>query len=301
MSKFSGKSDLADYIAGMGGWYDQDSNPVKFGQDHVNVYYSDEMKDFDAFKKKTGGVLHQHYRIKVDEHNFKFVKEHCPKFDYYEEKNLAKDKRTKSGEREIKYYRFKYWGQEYSSFKEINKRGVYITTEIHFNTILDLIKYYPYIVTAACGGEVFISNHSCVDKTHEENLQYGHEGLKKYYDEELAKHYFEICRDYLCYKLEERTKIIPINYLTKKLEADSNYYLFVGPDKIDYNHPIEYVRKNGKNYLFWSQPKYYDNSIIELSVQDVENFLKEDIKNVEVKIKYVKMPEEGFPLILNNK
>lgn len=298
MSRFSGKCDLADYIMGKGGWYDKECTPITFGQKGINVYYSDEMKDFEAFKKETNGVLYQHHKIEVDEYNLKFVKDHCSKFDYYEEKNLAKDKRTKSGEKEIRYYKFKYWDQEYFSFKKLNKQGVYITTEIHFDTILDLIKYYPYIVTAAYDGKVFISNRSHVDKNYEENLQFGREGLKEFYDQALAKHYFEVCRDYLCYKLEERTTIIPINYLTKKLEADSNYYLFVETDKIDYNHPIEYIQESGRNYLFWSSPKYYDNSIIELSAQDVENFLKEDIENGKVKIKYVKMPEEGFPLII---
>lgn len=298
MSRFSGKCDLADYIMGKGGWYDKECTPITFGQKGINVYYSDEMKDFEAFKKETNGILYQHHKIEVDEYNFKFVKDHCSKFDYYEEKNLAKDKRTKSGKKEIQYYKFKYWDQEYFSFKKLNKQGVYITTEIHFDTILDLIKYYPYIVTAACDNKVFISNRSHVDKNYEENLQFGREGFKEFYDQALAKHYFEVCRNYLCYKLEERTKIIAINYLTKKLEANSDYYLCVGPDKIDYNHPIEYVWEDDVHHSFWSSPKYYNETIIELSVQDVENFLKEDIENGKVKIKYVKMPEEGFPLII---
>lgn len=297
MSRFSGKCDLADYIMCKGGWYDKEGTPVTFGQKGINVYYSDEMKDFEAFKKETNGVLYQHHKIEVNEYNFKFVKDHCSKFDYYEEKNLAKDRRTKSGKKEIRYYKFKYWDQEYFSFKKLNKQGVYITTEIHFDTILDLIKYYPYIVTAAYDGKVFISNRSYVDKNYEENLKFGSEGSKEFYDQELAKHYFEVCRNYLCYKLEERTKIIPIKYLSKNLD-DDNYYLCIGIDKIDHNHPIEYVWEDDMHHSFWSCPKYYNETIIELSAQDVENFLKEDIEKRKVKIKYVKMLEEDFPLIL---
>ena len=299
MSRFSGKCDLADYIAGKGGWYDKEGTPITFGQKGISVYYSDEMKDFEAFKKETNGVLYQHHKIEVDEYNFKFVKDHCPEFDYYEEKNLAKDKRTKSGEKEIQYYKFKYWDHEYFSFKKLNKQGVYITTEIHFDTILDLIKYYPYIVTAVYDNKVFISNRSYVDKNYEENLEFGSEGLKEFYDQKLAKHYFEVCRDYLCYKLEERTKIIPICCLSKNLEMGSNYYISVGTDKIDYNHPIEYVWEDDAHHSFWSSPKYYNETLIELSAQDVENFLKEYIEKRKVKIKYVKMLEEDFPLILN--
>ena len=35
MSRWSGKCDFADHIAGLGGWYDKDGNPVKFGQEGV--------------------------------------------------------------------------------------------------------------------------------------------------------------------------------------------------------------------------------------------------------------------------
>ena len=51
MSEYSGRYDLFDHIAGMGGWFDKDGNEVKFGQENVNVYYSDELRDFEAFKK----------------------------------------------------------------------------------------------------------------------------------------------------------------------------------------------------------------------------------------------------------
>ena len=48
MSKFSGKFDLFDHIAGMGGWFDKDGNEVKFGQENVNAYYNELMKKMEG-------------------------------------------------------------------------------------------------------------------------------------------------------------------------------------------------------------------------------------------------------------
>ena len=50
MSIYSGKADLCDHIAGLGGWYDRYGNPVKIGQEGVGAYYSDEYQDFLKFK-----------------------------------------------------------------------------------------------------------------------------------------------------------------------------------------------------------------------------------------------------------
>lgn len=68
MSKFSARNDFADHISGLGGWFDRNGNPVKFGQEGVCVYYSDELRDFKEFKRKTGGVIYQFKHIdKVNE------------------------------------------------------------------------------------------------------------------------------------------------------------------------------------------------------------------------------------------
>lgn len=32
MSRYSGKCDFRDCIAGLGGWFDKDGNPVKMGE-----------------------------------------------------------------------------------------------------------------------------------------------------------------------------------------------------------------------------------------------------------------------------
>ena len=52
MSRFSGKCDLFDHISGLGGWYDKEGNPIKFGESS-GPYYSDEYQDFLEFKKET--------------------------------------------------------------------------------------------------------------------------------------------------------------------------------------------------------------------------------------------------------
>lgn len=80
MSRYSGKCDFRDCIAGLGGWFDKDGNPVKMG-DGTGAYYSDEMLDFIAFKKKTGGVMYQNLKVIVTEANQDLVAKKCSYFD----------------------------------------------------------------------------------------------------------------------------------------------------------------------------------------------------------------------------
>lgn len=205
MSKFSGKCDLYDHIAGLGGWYDKDGNQVKFGQNGVNCYYSDEFQDFEAFKKATGGVIYQTHHInKVTKYNQYFIEEHNINFRVIKHHKQIADKRKKSGFREKISYTYSFFDKEYTA-QELNKQGgVYITTEIHFDEITDIIKYYPYTITMSYGDKngksiVYISRESFVDREHKESMQYGYlSEMKKVYDKELADHYKEvICRYYI--------------------------------------------------------------------------------------------------------
>jgi len=299
MSMFSGKCDLADHIAGCAGWYDRDGNPVKFGDPGVGAYYSDEYRDFIEFKKQTGGVLHQHKVIKLTPWNHEEVKKLCPEFDYQEHTRIVLDKRVKSGQREEKYLTYTYWGKEYT-LAELNKRKIYIEIDIKFDTILDLIPYYPYIVCCAAHKDgksyVVISERSFVDEELDDHLDGGwYSELWQHYKKELQEHYFEICRDYLCYKLDERTKTALIKDLAKT--EDSNYSLFVD-DELDCNHKVEFVWDDGKLHSHWTSPKQANAHEIIISHEDVEGYLREDIKNETVKIKYVKLPDGGFPVNL---
>lgn len=200
MSRFSGKCDLRDHISGLGGWYDRDGNPVKFGQEGVYCYYSDEMQDFEEFKKRTGGVIHQHKKVKVSECNQDEVVKHCPYLKIIPHTQVVVDKRYKEGKREITTYTYEYWGKEYT-LKELNKHGVSVVLDIHFDTLLDLIPYYPYIVSfAACGDgkeTVFISNESFVIEERDDRIERGvFSDYWESYVKELQEHYLEVFEKY---------------------------------------------------------------------------------------------------------
>ena len=196
MSIFSGKNDLFDYISGLGGWFGRDGNPVKLGE--ANCYYSDETLDFAEFKRQTGGVIHQRKKVTVTEWNQEDVKNHCPGFDFTKHVRKIPDKRCKSKFREETYYTYSYYGKEYGSLKELNKQNVYVTIDINFDTLLDIIPYYPYIVSSCShnGGStpescVFISDKPYPIKRMEERLNMG--GLVddsfQRYQRELNEHF----------------------------------------------------------------------------------------------------------------
>jgi hypothetical protein len=97
---------------------------------------------------------------------------------------------------------YTYWGKEYKSLKELNKKGYYATRTIHFNTLLDLIPYYPYIVSFMSGEEnghlfVVISGQSYVDYQEEEARKYGYNNeMTNYYRTKLQEHYIEVVNKY---------------------------------------------------------------------------------------------------------
>lgn len=288
MSRFSGKCDLFDHIAGMGGWYDKDRNPVKFGQEGVGAYYSEELQDFEAFKKATDGVIYQHKCIKkITEWNHNFVAEHCSQFEVLKHERVVADKRKKDGQRTDVYYTYKYWGKEYTQ-KEISQRGVYITVEIKFDTLLDLIKYYPYIVSFCCSSDgkqtVYITNESFVDEEFDDMLQHGHLARKDHYEKELANHYLYVCKTYFLPKLDERTKQIS---LIGCKPLHNGYYELLTDSPIDYMHHVKFVWADGKKHTHWTSPKMQDQYTILISEQDIENYLVDDIKHDTVKIEYV--------------
>lgn len=206
MSRFSGKADLFDYMNGLAGWHDKDGNKVNYGEGN-GPYYGDEYQDFLEFKRITNGVIHQHRKIKVNEYNQDYVKEHCKGFDYTLHTKEIKDARTTKGYREESYYTYFYYGKEYT-LKELNKKGVYITIDIHFDTILDLIPYYPYIVSMSCSNDgkqiVYISNQSFVDGELEEHLENGwYSDYWQHYKKELQGHYIDIVLKYFNPKEKE--------------------------------------------------------------------------------------------------
>lgn len=196
MSVYSGKCDLFDHISGKGGWFDKDGNPVKFSDPNVHVLYSDEWLDFLAFKKSTSGVMYQHRKITLTPWNHEEVKKLCKEFDYQEHTRTVPDKRAKNGQREEKYLTYTYYNKEYT-LKELNNKGIWITIDIHFDTLLDLIPYYPYLVSVCYHSDgkeiIYISQQSFVDEELDDHLEHGwYSDFWQHYKKKLQDHYQEV-------------------------------------------------------------------------------------------------------------
>ena len=285
MSKMSGKCDLYDHIGGMGGWYDRDGNPVKFGDENVHVYYSDEMQDFIEFKRRTGGVMYQHMRIEVTELNQKLVSKKCKQFKVIEHVERVKDKRLKSGEKEKTTYTYEYFGKEYKTLKELNKKHVYITKEIHFDTLLDIIPYYPYIVSTSFSDKdkaiVYLSNKSFVDEEEELALKHGWErSSTDFYRKELQDHYREVVLRYYNPAGREQTELVSFN------EEGIGYV----SNPIDTNFYVQW--KFDKPTSFWTSPEVLDadKGMIKISKNDLSSF------GNKLNVYYVKQAEKKIYL-----
>lgn len=278
MSFASGKCDLFDTMSGMGGWFDKNGNLVKMGQEGVGVYYSDSMRDFEAFKKATDGAIYQHIKVKVDEWNQEYVKEHCPGFDFTKHIEIREDKRCKEGKKEYYYYTYTYYGKEYKNLKELNKHGVYITKSIYFDTILELIPYFPYIVAVMSYQDgkayVVISDRSYAETCFREHQWESTEESFHYYRKNLAEFTKSIILDnFSDYK--ERT--IDQEF---KIDKSQDKYIVHLEKPIDYNFNIEVPLKEGDQ--LWSSPKIVDDNTL-----DVTHTLLDIDKRSTIRLKYV--------------
>lgn len=257
MSMYSGKCDLADHIMGCGGWYDREGNPVKMGDPNVGAYYSDEYRDFLAFKKLTGGVIHQHKKLKITPWNCEEATKLCPELEIIEQP-------TQSGKRK-KVYTYRYYGKEYTE-KELNKHGVWITIDIHFNTLLDLIPYYPYIVSMSCGSTVYISQESFVDEEIDDHLENGfYSDLWEHYKKELQDHYREVVLRY--FNPAGREHVEEVKFDDKGIGHVSH--------PIDENFDLEWRWSNDRTQSHWTSPKIVnaEKGEILISEQDLNNYI----------------------------
>jgi len=276
MSIYSGKCDLADHISGMGGWFDKDGKPVKIGDPKVHVLYSDEWLDFLAFKKATGGVMHQHKKITLTPWNNEDVKKLCPNFDYQEHTRIVPDKRQKSGQREEKYLTYTYWDKEYT-LKELNKKGIWITIDIHFNTLLDLIPYYPYIVSMCAHSDgkevIYISQQSFVDEEIDDHLEHGwYSDFWQHYKKKLQDHYRDVVLEH--YNSTGRIVEEELHFF----EVGGRYMAYT-KDPIDDGFDVEWVTTKSH----WTTPKVLNETTIEMYKQDFESYLGDTVK-----VRYVK-------------
>lgn len=278
MSRYSSKCDLADTIAGRGGCFDKDGNPVEDICKGPGVLYSDPMKDFEAFKKATGGVLHQHIKVKVDEWNQDYVKSHCPGFDFTKHTEVREDKRCKEGKKEYYYYTYTYFNKEYKTLKELNKHGVYITKNVYFDTILELIPYYPYIVVTMYSSKdemhVVISDRGYEERCFREHNWDGVEKSFHRYRKNLAEFTKEIVLKYFA-DYKERT--VDQEF---KVEKEKDKYIVHLEKPVDYNFELELPRD--KEVPIWSTPKMIDEYTLDVTCTyfDIDN-------RPTIRIKYV--------------
>jgi len=276
MSFLSGKCDLCDYI-----WSGREG---------------DLLKNFENFKEKTKGVIYQNKKINLQEwfgdQEYSFIKSHCNTFDYRKEEYSVVDNRCNGGCRTCEKYIFIYWGKEYN-FKDMKKKGIYIEVPIYFNTLLDLLPYFPYI-SYGTSEHIIVSQESYVNSVRDDSIQdYAHDSLLfTDYKKQLADLYLNVCQNYFLYQLPERTRRISlIGY--KPLH--NGYYELLVEEPIDYMHDPKFVWKDGKKHNHWESPKMYDNRTFLIAESNIDYWLAEDIKNHQVEIEYVVKPKNGFP------
>lgn len=254
-----GKYDLYDHIC-MEKMYHQDSDNPN------SPLVSDIMECFDIFKERTGGILYQHYKVEVNIFNQHLIEEKCKGFKVIAHKEIKEDKRYKNTTREVVSYSYEYYGKEYKTLKELNKKGVYINREIKFDNIVELIPYFPYII-AACsysnGKEyVHISSESYIDKCYKEDIKYDHAGdyWNHYYRKTLADITKDIILKYFS-DYKERT----IKEELEVIKKNDKYVVLTSRD-IDYNFEAK-VDEDNKDTIFCYSltPKYIDNRTLDVS------------------------------------
>ena len=183
------------------------------------------------------------------------------------------DKRIKNGQREEKYLTYTYYGKEYT-LKELNKKGIWITIDIPFDTLLDLIPYYPYIVSMACGGTVYISQQSFVDEELEDHLEGGwYSDFWQYYKKELQDHYQEVVLEYYNPTGREAVELLEFK------QSEDGKYLATTSWPIDKNFKISWQT----NKSHWTSPKIVDKYTIEMHSDDFKHFLGNCCKVAYVK------------------
>lgn len=196
MSGFSGRCDLYDHIM-MEKMYPSENNS--------NLLISDEMECFKIFHEKTGGVIYQKFPLELNEFNidaeisFHNNPQILHKIEHVEH---IPDKRVKSGIRTKVYYTYMYYGKEYKTLKDLNRRVYYATKEIHFRNIIDLIPYYPYTIAIACctrdnGKYIEIADTSEIEDRYASYRKHGNDPkYLEHYTQQLQDHYIEIVNKY---------------------------------------------------------------------------------------------------------
>ena len=189
MSKFSGKCDLYDHIM---------MEKMTPSKDNPNILESDDFECFEIFKKRTGGVIYQSFKVDLDDY---IAQEEAKTSkiltcEPYEEE--IADKRCKNGKKTVKKYKYTFYGKP-MTLAEINKFGYYTDKEIRFDDILDLVPYFPYIIGMCVSDTdhetVFISRHSYVDEQEENFIRHGLRSMADHYRKALKETYINYVRE----------------------------------------------------------------------------------------------------------
>ena len=254
-----GKYDLYDHICMKKTYPSNPDNPN-------SPLVSDIMECFDVFKEETGGIIYQWVKTEVNIFNQHLVEKKCNGFKVITHKEMKEDKRYKNNKREAVSYTYEYYGKEYKTLKELNKKGVYINKEIKFDNIVELIPYFPYII-AACSysnGEacVYISSESYMDKRYKEDIKYGNDGdyWNHYYRKTLADITKDIILKYFS-DYKERT----IKEELEVIKENDKYVIHTSKD-IDYNFEAKVDEDNKDKIVCYSlTPKYIDKNTLDVS------------------------------------
>lgn len=274
MSRFSGKCDLYDHIfAGSADW-------------------ADYFRRFEEFKEKTGGKMHQERKVLVTDGNLDDVCAVNPRLSYSNVTVVKTDKKGKT--KEVLERHYLYWDKEYDSLKKLNKRGVYIRIDIPFDTILDLIPYYPYIIAADFWSKdretVILSHQPYPDEEIDDRLESGwFKGMESidfqfHYKHELQEHYRDVFRE-LNRDIGDRYVLLSLK--GAKLKKDGDWYLLSVEKDVDPNHPVKWFFPSGAK-THWTDPRRVDDHTIAISAQDAETYLKDAMESNGARISYIK-------------
>ena len=254
-----GKYDLYDHICMKKTYPSNPDNPN-------SPLVSDIMECFDVFKEETGGIIYQWVKTEVNIFNQHLVEKKCNGFKVITHKEMKEDKRYKNNKREVVSYTYEYYGKEYKTLKELNKKGVYIDKEIKFDNIIELIPYFPYLIAASGysnGKEwIHLSSESYMDKRYKEDIRFGNDGdyWNHYYRKTLADITKDIILKYFS-DYKERT-------IKEELEVikDNDKYVIHTSKDIDYNFEAKVDEDNKDKIVCYSlTPKYIDNHTLDVS------------------------------------
>lgn len=121
MSKFSGKCDLYDHV-------------FMIGSRDTTADMS-ELEKFEVFKQRTEGKIYQSRKLTLEKWNIDY------EIQYIDNPNILRK------EKENGRWKYYYYGKKFASLTALNKYGYYTLFTIKIDTLLDLIPYYPYVIS----------------------------------------------------------------------------------------------------------------------------------------------------------